>query len=122
MNLEEHLLWWLKTIGFVLFAMFGGVVGYVMRTLDKGKVKVKLGRALLEGIASGFVGLLFLLICQALNLGDLWTGVTVGMAGWLGANASIVIVEEIVYKRLGISKARRQKEAEDSQNADLPTR
>lgn len=78
-------------------------MGHVMRIIDK-EERLSWGRAAIEGAAAGFVGLLFVLICQEFNLSDQWTGVIVGVAGWLGANASIRLLENIVRKKLGIDK------------------
>ena len=78
-------------------------MGHLLRTID-GRQKIKWGRTVLEGGAAGFVGLLMLLVCQAMNLSEQWTGVTVGVSGWLGANATIRMLESIVLKKLGIEK------------------
>lgn len=76
-------------------------MGYSLRTINSGE-KILLSRGLMEAIASAFVGVLVLLICQAMHLGNEWTGAIVGMAGWLGANATIQIIERIARKRLGL--------------------
>ena len=95
--------WWIKASAYGLFAMFGGTMGHLMRTIDS-RQKIKWGRAALEGGAAGFVGLLMLLVCQAMNLSEQWTGVIVGVSGWLGANATIRMLESIVLEKLGIEK------------------
>ena len=94
---------WIKLFLYAAFAALGGVLGHLFRTIDKG-LKIKWGRAAIEGVASGFIGLLFYLSCQGLGLSEQWTGVIVGVAGWLGATASIKIIELVVYKKLGVSK------------------
>lgn len=76
-------------------------MGHLMRTLDN-RQKIKWSRAILEGGAAGFVGVLMLLVCQAMKLTEQWTGVVVGLSGWLGANATIRMVESLVLKKLGI--------------------
>lgn len=103
---------WIRSTAYTVFAAFGGVMGHVMRTIDK-KEKVNPLRAVMEGLAAGFVGLLVLLTCQAMHLGEQWTGVIVGVSGWLGANATIRMLEGIVRKKLGISG--------DSNNVDPPS-
>jgi len=92
---------WLRAVAYTLFAAFGGVMGHLMRTIDK-KEKIVWGRAAVEGLAAGFVGLIVLLICGAMELGEQWTGVIVGVSGWLGANATIRMLEGMVRKKLGI--------------------
>lgn len=93
---------WIKMLMYALLAAAGGTMGHMMRTLDNG-LKIRLGRTLLEGISAAFVGLLVFLTCQAIAIPMLWTGVIVGLSGWMGASASIRFVEKIVYTRLGLS-------------------
>lgn len=97
--------WWIKAVAYACFAAFGGLMGHVMRNFDSGE-SLYWGKALAEGIAAGFVGVLVLLMCQATELSEQWTGVIVGVSGWLGANASIRMLEQVVFKRLGIEPDR----------------
>jgi hypothetical protein len=93
--------WWVRALAYATFAALGGVMGHLMRTVD-GKRKIHWGRACLEGAAAGFVGLLMLFLCEANGLGQQWTGVIVGVSGWLGASGTIRMLETIVRKKLGI--------------------
>lgn len=95
--------WWLRAIAYTAFASLGGALGHLMRTFDK--TTFSWARCTLESLAAGFVGLLMLLVCQAMNLSEQWTGVIVGVSGWLGANATIRMLETIVRKRLGLDGA-----------------
>lgn len=97
--------WLFKTTAYALLAAFGGSLGYIMRTVDK-KEKIVWWRAALEGFAAGFVGLLVMFICQELKLSPGYTGVIVGVCGWLGANATIRLLEGIVRKKLGITETK----------------
>lgn len=98
--------WWasgcVKAILYAALATFGGFLGHIMRALDK-STPISYGRACVEGLAAGFVGLLVMLMCSATNMSDQWTGVIVGVSGWLGANASIRMLEKLVFKKLGIN-------------------
>ncbi|MBF1762622.1 MAG: phage holin family protein [Veillonella sp.] len=87
----------------VAFASVAGFLGYVMRAFDT-RTRVLWTRAIIESMAAGFVGALTLLMCGAMGLSDQWTGVTVGVAGWLGANASMGVLSRVVFKRLGIEQ------------------
>lgn len=87
-----------------LFAAVGGFLGYVLRALDAG-TRVSMWRAVIEAAAAGFVGVLVMLVCQATHLGPQWTGVMVGVCGWLGATASIRMLERVVRKKLGVAEA-----------------
>lgn len=95
--------WWIKATAYALFAAFGGMMGHLMRFIDSGN-KISWPRAALEGCAAGFVGLIVFLVCQAMDLSEQWTGVIVGVCGWLGANATIRMLETVVTKKLGIEK------------------
>lgn len=93
---------WFRVIAYEIFSAFAGVMGHLMRTLDA-KEKISWGRAALEGGAAAFVGYIVLQLCSATNLSESWTGVVVGVCGWLGANATIRLLEKVVTKKLGIA-------------------
>lgn len=93
--------WWLKA-SYVLLAWFGGGIGYVMRQLEANEV-ISWGRALAEAFASMFSGVLVYLFCLEINLSAGWTGIIVGVCGWLGANATIRLLEKITIKKVGVS-------------------
>lgn len=91
--------WWLKP-AYILLAWFGGGIGYVMRQLEA-KENVSWWRALAEASASAFAGILVLLLCLAMKLSVEWTGIIVGVCGWLGANATIRLLEKVTIKKIG---------------------
>lgn len=93
--------WLQKVLMYVSLAVIGGALGHVMRTADGGRIRW--GRVLLEAASAGFVGFLMLLMCNAYGLADEWTGLLVGVSGWLGANTSIGLLEKVVYNKLGLS-------------------
>lgn len=90
-----------KILGYAAFASFGGILGYLIRSYDEDRAVV-FKRAFVEGLSAGFVGVIVLLLCTTADLSDEWTGVIVGVCGWLGARATIQFLEKIVFKRLGI--------------------
>lgn len=92
--------WWMKATAYVAFSAVGGMLGFCMRQVDR-KEPFSFLRCLLEGAGAAFVGLLVLLICQAMNLSPQWTGVIVGVCGWLGASATIRMLESLVRNKLG---------------------
>lgn len=103
--------WWGKTLMFVSVSAVAGGIGYALRNVNEG-VRPTFGRTVLEMSAAGFVGLLFKLVCEEFHLSDQWTGVIVGLAGWLGANASVSVLEQIVYEKLGVRRHPRSEEVE----------
>lgn len=102
MSAEQGLLWWIQVTAYAAFAAFGGFMGHLLRTIEKGD-KLNWARGFLESGSAAFVGVLVLLTCQAMEMSPEWTGVIVGVSGWLGANATIRILESVIRKRLGIS-------------------
>lgn len=91
----------LRSAIFIGFATLGGLLAYLMRTLNT-EEKPLIKRAVVEGLSSGFVGLIAMLMCRALGLSWEWSGVIVGLFGWLGAETSIVLLSQVVRKKLGI--------------------
>ncbi len=100
---DPKILWWLQASGYAAFAAFGGFMGHLLRTIDGGH-PISWGRALLESASAGFVGMLVLLTCQAMGLSEQWTGVIVGVAGWLGASVTIRMLELVVRQKLGLGE------------------
>lgn len=112
--------WWFKTLMYAALAAFGGTLGYIMRTVDN-QEKVIWWRAALEGTGAAFVGLLFMFVCQEMKLSQGYTGVIVGVSGWLGANVSIRLLETIVRKRLGIAPEENRNDPSTGSNSSSPS-
>ncbi len=98
-----------EALFFVSVAAVGGVLGYLMRAFNRGEER-RWDRAGLEMMASGFIGFLAMLACKAVELDWHWAGVVVGVLGWLGAEASIVLLSNLIRNRLGIRNDRKDKE------------
>ena len=81
-------------------AGFGGSMGYVMRSIDAGE-RVLWWRVLAEGAAAAFVGVIVMMLCQAMNFSPKLTGVVVGVCGWMGANAAISMLQRVVSRKIG---------------------
>lgn len=92
--------WWLWLFGYAFFAAFGGALGYIMRTLDA-KSPVLWWRVLFEMLCAAFAGILVVFICQAMGMSTQWTGVVVGVFGWLGGSAAMRYLETVVTKKIG---------------------
>lgn len=96
---------WLQAVAFAAFATLAGVLGRVVRTLDSHQ-PVQFWPTCVQGLASGFVGLLVMWLCQIAGLSLQWTAVTVGISGWLGAEASIQVIQRVVWKQLGLNRSK----------------
>ena len=97
----EH--WWacLRAVGYALFAALAGALGYVLRSMDAGQ-PVAFTRTFVEALSAGFVGVVMMWLCQVGNLSPQWTGIIVAVSGWLGANATIQVVQRLVWNKLGL--------------------
>lgn len=94
---------WIQTALWAGFAFFGGSMGYIMRRIEKSEKVIWL-RVVVEGAAASFTGILVLFVCQQMQLSLQWTGVAVGVCGWLGASWTIGALEKLLSKKLGIGK------------------
>lgn len=92
--------WWTRLIAYIALAATGGILGYIMRSMDQ-NVRPSLARSLVEGLAAGFAGVILLFLCQALDVDDKMIGVIVGVGGWLGASATIRRLEPLAF---GVTK------------------
>ncbi len=103
---------WFKYVAYTLLAIIGGMLGFIMRTIDA-RLTINWWMVLLNGVAAGFVGFITLLICMASQLSPLWTGVIVGILGWMGANASMGLLSKIAFNKLGLNTEPKRERAED---------
>lgn len=95
---------WLEMLAFSSLSGIGGTLGFIYREISSDK-RPNPWRALVEGSASAFVGVIVFLTCDAMNFGLQWTGVIVGVFGWLGAAATMHVLEKVVFKKLGVGKS-----------------
>jgi len=105
MNIDPFTIWWIKAATYAAFAAFGGAMGHLVRSIHNNQ-KISWSKTIIESFSAGFVGVLVLFACQAMHLSEQWTGVIVGVCGWLGATATIALLENVVRKKLGIEGAR----------------
>ena len=94
-TLMQHL--WAVGIG-----SSGGLAAYLTQVAQS-KSKFNWFELAASLVGSGFVGLLGMYLCQALELKESWTGVLVGVFGALGFNTARAIVASLVSRRLGVS-------------------
>lgn len=109
---HEPLYWWLNALAYAALAAIGGLLGYLMREMEHGR-PIKWSKAILQAVAAAFTGFLILLLCNATGLSEEWKGVIVGLFGWLGANATIRVLETVVFKRLGLNSEPTQVTTDD---------
>lgn len=92
--------WWLWLLAYAGFASFGGALGFIMRQLDA-KAPITFWRVVFEMLCAAFAGVLVMLVCQATNMSVQWTGIVVGVFGWLGGSAAMRYLEKVVSRKIG---------------------
>jgi hypothetical protein len=50
------------------------------------------------------IGFIVIMVCRAFSLDSYWTGALCGLMGWMGAPASIRLLEKVVITKLGVNK------------------
>ena len=91
----------IEILQFAGFSAMGGLLGYLMRQATR-EQPIKLSRATLEAVASGFIGIIAMFLCHAMGLPWYWSGAVVGVLGWLGAEASIVVIARAIRGKIGL--------------------
>jgi len=117
---DNSTLWGLRTLGYALFASVAGALGYLLRSMDAG-VPVTYGRALVEALSAGLVGLIAMWLCQSAELSPQLTAVTVAISGWLGATASIQVFQRVVWRKFGLDPRRSGAPAKRDGEDETPT-
>lgn len=98
---DSDFIQWVKMFVFAAFAAIGGFLSHLVRSFET-NASFSWAKSIVAFLASGFVGILMVLVCRALKLDDTWTGLVAGTAGWLGADVTIQIVAKFVRRKLGI--------------------
>lgn len=94
---EQFKGWYLTTVLFLMLAAFGGLIGSVLRAIDTNE-RVNWFVVIVETMASAFSGMLVILLCQALGMSLQWTGLVVGVCGWVGGRTTMLWLENRVRK------------------------
>lgn len=84
---------------FVVFAAIGGSLGYCMRAVGK-KEKIEIGRVVLEFACAGFLGVITVLFCRAVQMDWIWSGVVVGLFSWVGVDKTVAMLTNAVKRQL----------------------
>ena len=79
---------WVLPILLVFLAALGGLIGSMIRMIDK-EGKITWGLVAVETLASAFSGIIVMLLCSALGFNLQWSGVIVGVCGWFGGRAAM---------------------------------
>lgn len=90
-----------RSLSLSALAAFAGMLGYTMRTIEANR-KPSVLRSIFEGLCSGLIGYLVVLIGTEFALGPNYTGIACGMLGWMGAPASIRFFEKILNRKFGL--------------------
>jgi predicted anti-sigma-YlaC factor YlaD len=80
--------------------------------LDNG-AKISKWRVVFEMACAAFAGVLVMLMCQAMNMSVQWTGVVVGVCGWLGGAAAMRLLERVVTRKVGVNDVQADRHAEE---------
>lgn len=105
----------IEILQFAGFSAIGGLLGYLMRQVTR-EQPIKFSRAILEAVASGFIGVITMFLCHAIGLPWYWSGAVVGVLGWLGAEASIVVIARAIRDKISldlIPEKKKKKEEEE---------
>ncbi|WP_081232276.1 phage holin family protein [Pseudomonas chlororaphis] len=95
--MEEHL----RSAIYVAIAALGGMLGHMMRRRGV-QEPIKVGETLLQGVGAAFAGYLVLLACRSSGINPDVTGVIIGLCGWLGADATLVLLQDYIYKKIKV--------------------
>jgi hypothetical protein len=87
----------------IALAGFGGLMSYLIKTIDSGK-HPSWGRSALECGGSMFMGAMVYLLCTAMKWEGLWTMVFAGLSGWMGSLAVVRMFEALILKRAGLTR------------------
>lgn len=106
----------IEILQFAGFSAMGGLLGYLMRQATR-EQPIKLSRATLEAVASGFIGIVMMFLCHAIGLPWYWSGAVVGVLGWLGAEASIVVIARVIRGKVGLDLIPEKEKKDESKDS-----
>ncbi len=101
MNDYDLLSDFIKSWAYILISAVGGVLGHMMRRLGA-QQPIHIGETTLQGVGAAFAGYLVLLGCRSAGIPPEISGVIIGLCGWLGADATLMLLQSYIYKKLKI--------------------
>lgn len=87
---------------YIMIAAIGGALGHMMRRLGS-QQPIKVGETLLQAVGAAFAGYLVLLGCRSLDIPPDVSGLIIGLCGWLGADATLMLLQDYIYKKIKIN-------------------
>lgn len=88
---------------YLVLAAIGGILGYLTRAAESG-TGITAGMLALKAAGAAFAGFLVFLVALYFSLDWIPTGILVGLAGWIGADATLQVLSTQVRKRLGLGR------------------
>lgn len=107
MNNYDPFLDFMKSWAYVLISAVGGVLGHMMRKTST-QQPIQIGETFLQGIGAAFAGYLVLLGCRSAGLTPEISGVIVGLCGWLGSDATLMLLQSYIYRKLKITTPKKK--------------
>ncbi|WP_092296339.1 phage holin family protein [Pseudomonas sp. NFIX28] len=111
MNEDNLVSEFLRSWLYIAIAATGGVLGHMMRKLSSNQ-QINVGETLLQGVGAAFAGYLVLLGCRSLNVSSDVSGVVIGLCGWLGADATLMLLQSYIYKKLKLERIEERNDSE----------
>jgi 4-amino-4-deoxy-L-arabinose transferase-like glycosyltransferase len=99
---EEKMDEFIRSWVYIMIAAIGGALGHMMRRLGS-QQPIKVGETLLQAVGAAFAGYLVLLGCRSLDIPPDVSGLIIGLCGWLGADATLMLLQDYIYKKIKIN-------------------
>jgi hypothetical protein len=88
---------------YALLAAFGGAVGITNQAISQNKIPT-LSRVFIAAFTSAFTGVLVVMICDALQLEEIYKAPVIAFCGWYGSDQTLKLIQKTLLKRYGIDR------------------
>lgn len=93
---------------YIVVASIGGVIGFAMR--GKGPKSIK--SYAFAGFSAAFVGYITLKVCRTYGVGEDMIGAISGLAGWLGAENALTLIQKYTLEKLGLEGPKKKEDGD----------